>query len=368
MTSKLILCDCLGSQSPDADKISAATGLDCAGTLTDACGAQVEQTARLMQDGDVMIACQQMAGLFTDLAAEISAETPAFVDIRDRSGWSDNAGREHPKTAALVAEALLASPAEKSIDIVSEGVCLITGPAETALAAAKELSASLSVTVLLDAPQPVDHGQAYDAVVGTISRASGALGNFSLRIDGFRRMVQGGRGEARWSEARDGAMTECDILLDLSGDAPRFSAHEKRDGYLRADPRNPSDVAHVLAEAAQLTGTFEKPLYVRLEESLCAHSRAEKPACSKCLNVCPTGAITSAGEHVAIDPLICAGCGACSALCPSGAISYDAPPVATVYTRLNTLASTFRNSGGNAPRLLVHDSYGNGGETKGGPG
>ncbi|WP_436399062.1 4Fe-4S binding protein [Roseobacter sp. S98] len=359
MTSKLILCDCLGSQSPDADKISAATGLDCAGTLTDACGAQVEQTARLMQDGDVMIACQQMAGLFTDLAAEISAETPAFVDIRDRSGWSDDAGRENPKTAALVAEALLASPAEKSIDIVSEGVCLITGPAETALAAAKELSASLSVTVLLDAPQPVDHGQAYDAVVGTISRASGALGNFSLRIDGFRQMVQGGRGEARWSEARDGAMTECDILLDLSGDAPRFSAHEKRDGYLRADPRNPSEVARVLAEAAQLTGTFEKPLYVRLEESLCAHSRAEKPACSKCLNVCPTGAITSAGEHVAIDPLICAGCGACSALCPSGAISYDAPPVATVYTRLNTLASTFRNSGGTAPRLLVHDSYGN---------
>ncbi|WP_298837054.1 4Fe-4S binding protein [uncultured Roseobacter sp.] len=358
MTRKLILCDCLGSQSPDAGTITRVTGLDCAGMLTDACGGQIDHTARLMQDGDVMIACQQMAGLFTDLAAEIGVDTPAFVDIRDRSGWSDGAEAAHPKTAALVAEALLPATAGKSVDIVSEGVCLITGPADAALAAAQELCESLSVTVLLDAPAPVDHGQSFDVVAGRIARASGTLGQFSLRIDGFCQVIQGGRGDTGWSDPRDGAMTECDILLDLSGAPARFSAHEKRDGYLRADPRNPGEVSRVLLEAVQLTGTFEKPLYVRLEESLCAHSRAEKPACSKCLNACPTGAITSAGEHVAIDPMICAGCGACSALCPSGAISYDAPPVSTVFSRLNTLASTYRKAGGTDPRLLVHDGYG----------
>jgi ferredoxin len=108
-------------------------------------------------------------------------------------------------------------------------------------------------------------------------------------------------------------------------------------------------------QASQLVGTFEKPLYVRLEPSLCAHSRAEKPACSNCLNACPTGAITSAGEHVAIDPMVCAGCGACSALCPSGAISYDAPTVDTVFRRVQVLASTYRKEAGTAPRLLVHD-------------
>ena len=104
-----------------------------------------------------------------------------------------------------------------------------------------------------------------------------------------------------------------------------------------------------------MVGTFEKPLYVRLTESLCAHSRAGQADCSNCLDLCPTGAITSAGEHVAIDPMICAGCGSCSAVCPSGAITYDAPPVDTLFRRLSTLASTYRKAGGTAPRLLVHD-------------
>ncbi len=55
---------------------------------------------------------------------------------------------------------------------------------------------------------------------------------------------------------------------------PLFPAPEKREGYLRADPGKPLAVAAAVFEAAQLIGTFEKPLYVRLEEPLCAHSRA----------------------------------------------------------------------------------------------
>ena len=34
--------------------------------------------------------------------------------------------------------------------------------------------------------------------------------------------------------------------------------------------------------------------------------QCEEPSC---LEVCPTGAITSAGDHVALDAAICAGCG-----------------------------------------------------------
>jgi ferredoxin len=95
-----------------------------------------------------------------------------------------------------------------------------------------------------------------------------------------------------------------------------------------------------------------------LETSLCAHSRAEKPACSNCLNVCPTGAILSAGEHVTIDPMICAGCGSCAAVCPSGAITYDMPSPDHTFRRINTLASTYREAGGTDATLLVHDDHG----------
>lgn len=357
MTTRLILCDCLGSQSIDSDKLCAATGFSAETVMTDACGTQIEKTAKALSGEDqVMIACQQQARLFTELAEEIGAPSPAFVDIRDRAGWSESGENPSAKMAALVAEAALPAPTEKTLDIISAGTCLVIGDDDTALQAAQNLCGTLAVTLLMpESSDEVDQTAAFETVSGKVSRATGSLGQFELRIDGFRQMIAGGRGGPVWTQARDGAVSACDIIVDLSGDTPLFPAPEKRDGYLRADAGSASAVASVVFDASHLVGTFEKPLYVRLEEPLCAHSRAEKPACSKCLDICPTGAITPAGEHVAIDPLICAGCGACSALCPSGAITYDAPPVGTVFNRLHTLASTFRKAGGAAPRLLVHD-------------
>ena len=107
------------------------------------------------------------------------------------------------------------------------------------------------------------------------------------------------------------------MILDLSGGQPLFPAHHKRDGYLRPDPGDPLAVERALFDAAQLTGTFEKPLHIRFDESLCAHSRASRQGCNRCLDVCPTGAILPDGDSVRIDPNICAGCGACHAVCPA---------------------------------------------------
>ena len=356
MTTKLILCDCLGSQTVDAPRLCNATGLEAGPVMTEACGSQLEKTAQVLAaDGDVMIACQQQARIFTDLAAEIGADTPAFVDIRDRAGWTDKGENAAPKMAALLAEAALPAPAEKALDIVSGGTCLVLGDNPAAFQAAEDLSAGLAVTLLVSVPSKVERNADFETIVGQLTRAQGTLGQFDVRIDAFQQIVAGGRGDTQLTEPRNGALSNCDIILDLSGGHPLFPAPEKRDGYLRADPGSTGAVAKAVLEASQMVGTFEKPLYVHLEAPLCAHSRAEKSACTKCLDICPTGAITSAGEHVAIDPLICAGCGACSALCPSGAITYDAPPVATLFQRLNTLASTYRKAGGAAPRLLVHD-------------
>ena len=356
MNKKVVVCDCLGSQKIDVATLESATGLACWAVLTDACGEQIEKTAKYIAQGDVIVACQQQAHLFRDLAEEIEAEAPGFVDLRDRAGWSDDGATTGPKMAALAAEAILSRPTEKTIDITSHGACLILGSGDAALSAARDLSETLAVTLLTDTPRDVAHDGRFEVVAGRLNRASGSLGQFNLRIDSFQQVISGGRGQAAWTAPRDGALSSCDIILDLRGAPSLFPAPEKRDGYLRADPGSLTATAKAVLEASHLVGTFEKPLYVRLEEPLCAHSRAEKPACSRCLDACPTGAITSAGEHVAIDPMICAGCGACSALCPSGAITYDAPPVATVFARLNTLAGTYRKAGGKAPRLLVHDA------------
>ncbi len=356
MTKKLLLCDCLNSQTVDADMIGSQTQLRCSKIYTSLCTDQIDIAAREIAEGDVIVACQQERPRFEELAAEIEAEIAGFVDLRDRAGWTDGDGAAQagPKMAALAAEAALDLPVGKSIDVVSEGTCLIIG-GPVAIETAEALCDTLAVTVLLNAAEDIPPDRRFDCVVGTVKRLTGALGGFSVRFDTLQQLRPGGRGDFQLTAAQQGVASDCDIVLDLSGTTALVPAPEKREGYLRADPAHPPSVARAVLEASQLVGTFEKPLYVALTESLCAHSRAEKPACSNCLNVCPTGAITSAGEHVAIDPMICAGCGACSAVCPSGAISYDAPPVDTVFRRLTTLASTYRAAGGGTPALLVHD-------------
>jgi ferredoxin len=358
MSKTLLVCDCLGSQNVDAGALSAATGLSCKTCYSSLCMDQADIASKAIANGDVVIACQQEADRFAAIAEDFGAPEPQFVDIRDRAGWSDDVQEKSPKMAALIADALLLTPATKSVDITSEGRCLILGAEEIVLSAAERLADALAVTVLLEPGTDILPTHKYDAVVGDLRQATGTLGRFEIHIDAFQQSVFGGRGTPGLTQAKDGAISKCDIILDLTGGSSLFPAAEKRDGYLRADPKSQPAVSHAIFAASQMVGTFEKPLYVRLEPTLCAHSRAEKPACSNCLNVCPTGAILSAGEVVSIDPLICAGCGACSAVCPSGAISYDAPTVDHIFRRLSTLASGYRNAGGDDPSLLVHDDHG----------
>lgn len=348
----------MGSQAPDAARIEAASGLRCSRVHTALCMAEIESAAKALRDGDAIIACQQERQRFSDLAAELGMEEPGFVDLRDRAGWSDNTGDPGPKMAALAAEAALRVPATKCIDVLSEGACLLIGAPQVALPAAEVLADTLALTVLLtEAADPPDHRR-YDLVRGRLTSAKGALGGFEVRIDAFQELLRGGRGSLGWTEPKDGSKSACDIILDLSGGAPLFPAPDKREGYLRADPGRPESITHAVTSALKLIGTFEKPLYVSLREPLCAHSRAVQLGCTRCLDICPTGAISPAGDHVSVDPMICAGCGACSAVCPSGAISYDAPPVDVLMRRIWTLAQTYREAGGRAPRLLVHDDWG----------
>lgn len=356
MSKTLILCDCSGSQTIDAKGISQACGISCSKVYTGLCTTQIGDAAREIEKGGAIIACLQERVLFEELADEIGVPAAGFVDIRDRAGWSDDGAISAPKMAALVSDALLAQPPSKAVDIYSDGRCLIVGSGDMALSAAAELAEFLSVTVLLDGPSDIPSNRSFDVVVGQLKMASGTLGAFELRIDGLQQTVPGGRGALQLTAPRDGGKTDCDVILDLSGASPLFPAHHKRDGYLRADPRDPVGVAKTLAEAAQFVGSFDKPFYVKVENHLCAHSRAKITGCSKCLDICPTGAILPDGEHVTVDPLICAGCGSCSALCPSGAITYDAPPVSFQFSRLQNLAQTYAKAGGKSPRLLVCDN------------
>ena len=358
MSKTLLVCDCFGTQTVDFQTLSKMSGASCTGCYTSLCTTQLDVASEAISAGDVMIACAQEAHRFSELAEELEAEQPQFVDIRDRAGWTEDTASTTPKTAALIADANLPDVGYKSVDIVSEGTCMIIGPQDVALTAADKLADTLSVTVLLAPDSKIAPNSAYDTVVGKLHQATGSLGQFRVKINAFQQSLVGGRGMPNLTAPRDSAASECDIILDLTGGTSLFPAPEKRDGYLRADPKSSTAVDAAIFAASHMTGTFEKPLYVRLETTLCAHSRAEKPACSNCLNVCPTGAILSAGEHVTIDPMVCAGCGSCAAVCPSGAITYDKPTPDHLFRRITTLATTYRDAGGKDAVLLVHDDHG----------
>jgi ferredoxin len=353
MSKTLILCDCAGTQALDAEGLKTATGLACSKVHSALCTSQSKAAAEAITAGDSVFCCTQETAFFEELAESLDADAPPTLDLRDRAGWSADSAPKLPKMAALVAEASLPAPAPKSLDVVSEGLCLILGRDESALEVAAQLQDYLSVTVLLSDPPDSLISRDYDVILGRLKSARGALGQFDVTIDALQQYDPSGRGNAVFSDPRDGGQSVCDILLDLRGDTPLFPAPEKREGYLRPDPSNPLAVASAVLAASHLTGTFEKPLYVKTESLLCAHSRAQQTGCTKCLDVCPTGAIVPDGDHVTIDPMICAGCGSCASLCPSGAITYDAPPADLTFRRIQTLAKAYLEAGGTAPRLLV---------------
>ena len=284
----------------------------------------------------------------------MEVEAPGFIDLRDRASWSENGTKSAPKMAALMADARLPAPAIKLFDIHSDGQCLILGPETVALAAAAQLSEVLNVTVLLERAEDLPMRRQFDVVVGRVRAASGSLGRFEVKIDRLQMVQPGGRGAPQLSPARDGGHTECDLILDLRGQAPLF--HHKRDGYLRADPRHGDAVSKAVFQASQLIGDFEKPFYVSLDAHICAHSRAGITGCSNCINACEAGAISPNGDSVAIDPLICVGCGGCTSVCPSGAITYEVPSFGFLLQRMGKIAKTYADAGGKTPRLLVHDA------------
>jgi len=117
MAKTLMLCNCDGSQTLDANAIGEATDLKCSIIHNGLCTSGLDTLAKLMPDGDLIIACAQEADSFNDLAAELDVPSPHCVDIRDRAGWSDEGKSATPKIAALLAEAALPIAALKHLTL-----------------------------------------------------------------------------------------------------------------------------------------------------------------------------------------------------------------------------------------------------------
>ncbi len=323
------------------------------------CRAELERFRKLAAGGEPMVvACTQEAPLFDEVTAGIEGSGAiTFVNIRETAGWSKDSKAAGPKMAALIVASTEPTPDFPFVSLNSEGVTLIYGKDERAIDAANLLKEHLDVTVLIKPEAKVTPMRVteFPVVKGTVRTAKGYLGAFEATVDEYAAPSPSSREFLEFGPPRNGAVSRCDILIDLSGGPALFSAADLRDGYLRADPGDPAAVLRAVLKARDLTGTFDKPRYISFTDDLCAHSRSKIVGCRRCLDLCPTGAITPAGDHVAIDAHICAGCGQCAAACPTGAASYALPPSDALLRKLRTLLSAYRESGGKPAILLFHD-------------
>ena len=355
----VLICSCEDTMPLDGDAVRRA----CRGTVIEGrqfCRAELNKFRKAAADAETLVvACTQEAPLFREVASEIEGSAPlSFVNIRETGGWSEDAAKAGPKMAALIAAGAEPAPDIPFVPMTSEGITLIYGRNEQAIEAANLLKDQLDVTVLIrpDAKLAPSRVTEFPVVKGVVRAARGYLGAFEITVDDYAAPNPSSRAEFEFGHGRNGATSRCDIFIDLSGDPSLFPAGDLRDGYLRADPRDPATVLRAVLKARDLTGTFDKPRYITFSEELCAHSRSRIVGCRRCLDLCPTGAIAPAGDHVAIDSHICAGCGQCAAACPTGAASYALPPSDTLLRKLRVLLGTYREAGGKQGVVMFHDA------------
>jgi ferredoxin len=355
----ILICSCEDTMPLDASAVRRGCGGSQVTTARQLCRAELDRYRAAVAAGDALVVgCTQEAPLFSEIAAAAAGDADVrYANIRETAGWSAEAANAGPKMAALLAVAAAPAPAVALVTLTSEGVILIHGRDEQAIEAADLLANHLDVTVLIAPPAAVTPRRitGFPVVKGRIRLAKGHLGAFELTIDEYAQPSPSSRGVLAFGPARDGAASRCDILLDISGNAPLFAAADLRDGYLRADPGDPAAVLKAVLAARDLVGTFDKPRYITFSAELCAHARSRIVGCTRCLDLCPTSAIAPAGDHVAIDALICAGCGQCAAVCPTGAAAYALPPADALMRRLRLLLTAYRDAGGARAIVLLHD-------------
>jgi ferredoxin len=237
----------------------------------------------------------------------------------------------------------------------SAGHVLVIGNEGDAVPAAKELKDRLRCTVLIVGDKPESRGGQIGKLhsVNGMTLVQAKLLELTGYLGEFRARVATADGEANLASFVGAGQDHFDLVLDLT--SPAFIRHEILPPGYYAPGTDREARQRALTEIPEMVGEFEKPKYFHYNPDICAHGASGLKGCTRCLEVCPTLAITSVGDKISVDPHLCQGGGSCATACPTGAITYAYPPVRDLLDGVRTVLKTYREAGGKHPALLFHD-------------
>jgi len=260
-------------------------------------------------------------------------------------------GNETARQHAINALQQYGNATTSVIEYRSKGRLAIIGPQRSALPIAEALQAKLPSVVVIDPESDaaaVDHNPDIICLRGEISGIKGHLGEFQIEM-----RAKGGQ-DIGLQKLLGRQWEQVDLILDIQ-QAPFIEAQIPPPGYYVTYGKS-EILVNYLDEIPGMLGEFEKPRYFDYDPSICAHARNRISACNRCIEACPTLAITSLAERIQVDPYLCQGGGTCAAVCPSGAIRYVYPDLANLLARLRAAIKAYHQAGGHGARLVFTDA------------
>ena len=370
LNNKVLICNCEKTMDIDGNQLSKACKADTLCKVgNNLCGSEIDFVIKELKeaqenDKNLLIACTQENQTFQKIAEENNLPAPTTFNIREYAGWSKEGKKSIPKISSLINSAFENIKQTPSLTLESSGRCFVyvdhnKGDTSVEIAAdlCKKLANHLGVTLMISnfKNDLILEPSNYKITKGNIKNAQGYFTQFKLEINDFSESLASSKSKVEFGDFFNKVDTDCDLIVDLTENTPMFTGDHKRDGYFRASCNSPSELFDVFTKTIEMIGQFEKPIYVNFDENLCAHSRNGITGCTKCLDVCPAGAIQTSGDIISVDPGICGGCGFCGSVCPSGAIQTDYPSLDITLGSLSKLQNHFVQAGGKNPSLILFD-------------
>ena len=284
--------------------------------------------------------------------------TNTYLDVDALLGFSlpRNTIQDQARLAALSQGIFKSAKPGRQVSYLSSGLLLIIGPASTALSVANELAAPITPLILATdfrailTPTPTGctthklAGREVPVFHGSPLAISGHLGAFTVHVRQDGRKVD-------LAKKLGPASSGIDLILDL-GRNPIIHRERLPDGYF-ATGGDSKRLYRALKDIPKLIGPFHKPVYVHYESGICAHEEKGIAGCTRCLDVCPAGALKSVAGRIEVDPHLCQGTGTCVMVCPTGAMRYGVPDLGQTLDSLRRVIATFRAQTAVPPSVLL---------------